>query len=205
MKNNPTRIHVYDFDGTLVYSPTPDRLIDGVPAIEHYDRWLADNGMPKRKFIGWWGRKETLLPPIFGTWIDGKLAPPPEDLNVELADIVRDHGQDEESLLLLMTGRHVKMTHTYDGVKQHVCRTILDAYGLKFDRYHYSIGQSTIKYKIEVIQLYLEEFPGIRYIEIWEDRAPHISEFWNFINCYKKLGKLDEGKVHFVEERISAA
>lgn len=198
-KKKPTKLYIFDFDGTLINSPHEHSTIDGVPARERYDQWLIETGQPKRKWLGWWGRPETLIPPIFGQWDeDGELIVPDSLLNHELAQKVREVQEDPEILSVLMTGRHIKMVNKKR--KEHVCKTILDAYGLVFDRYYYgTTGQPTINFKITTIQNLLQEFPKIQHVEIWEDRHPHTSEFWNFIKYYKKLGKLNDGKVYQVD------
>jgi hypothetical protein len=204
VKTNPRKLAVCDFDGTLVFTPSPHTIIDGLPALECYDRWLSENNKPKRKFTGFWGRTETLLPPIFGSWNDQqRLVPPKESLNVELAETISRYTEDPDCLTVLMTGRHVGMKHTYLGKKQHVCQSIADEYGVHFDRYYYgSSGLPTIKFKLNVIDMMLREFASLRDVEVWEDRHPHTSEFWNFIKYYKKQGKLDEGMVHQIENQF---
>jgi hypothetical protein len=196
-----TKLLIADFDDTLVYTPSDTDLIEGVPARQYYDMWLADNGMPPRRFQGWWGRKETLLPPIFGKWDENnRLVPPQDRLNHELVKTVKEKQTDPDCISVLMTGRHIGMSHTYHGTKEHICKTILDAYGIYFDRYHYgSTGLPTLQFKLNTIQATLREFPSIRSVEIWEDRHPHTSEFWNFVKYYKRIGKLDEGVVHQIE------
>lgn len=194
----PVKLFVFDFDGTLVDTPGPNTLIEGLPAIEFYDQWLLENNLPKRKFKGYWGRNETLLPPIFGEYIDDCLIPPAEKLNQEIAEIAR--AKEGNVLSILMTGRHTKMTHFNKGLKQHICETILKSYQVPFDRYYYkSTFAPTIDFKINTIQAILREFPSICDIEIWEDRVEHITEFQNFVDFYVKLGKIDHGFVHRVE------
>lgn len=201
--NKLRSLRVFDFDGTIADSPHPDTPIEGVPALQYYDEWLASNGMPKRKFLGWWGRTETLLPPIFGKWdSEGNLVPPPEWLHEDIAALARDYKADESCLSILMTGRHVGMRHEYKGERQHAVKTITDAYGLSFDRYYYgSTGQPTLTFKLNTIQAILREIPTIRMVEIWEDRHQHTSEFWNFVKYYKRIGKLENGLVHQVEPK----
>lgn len=198
MAKKPTRLHVLDFDGTLVRSPHPDTPMNGVPALDFYDAWLAERGLPRRKFQGWWGRRETLLPPLFGEFgPGGEFVPPPDAVNKDLARVVKMSYEDPNTLCVLMTGRHAKMRRPETG--EHVCKMALDAYGLRFDAYFYgSTGQPTIAFKANVIQGLLREHPSIREVEVWEDREAHVSEFWDLIKFAKRQGKLDSGCVHQV-------
>lgn len=202
VSKNPSKLKIFDHDGTLVFTPSPETLIQELPALEFYDQYLLENHLPKRKFTGYWGRKESILPPIFGKWEGNDLVFPSACLNKPLADLARQYQDDEDILNVLMTGRHAKMTHVYHDVKEHICKTILDSYQVFFDRYYYLASfQPTITFKINAIQTCLREFPSIRDVEIWEDRHAHTSEFWNFVKYYKKLGKIDSGIVHQVEEQ----
>ncbi len=147
MKTKPSRLSLWDFDGTLVRTPSPETLIDGVPARQYYDDWLEANGRPKRRFSGWWGRTETLYPPIFGSYNEqGGIVPPPDALNQDLAEFARAAFADENTLSVLMTGRHVKMVHPDTGV--HLSRLHLESYGIACDRYYYVAGGApTINFK----------------------------------------------------------
>lgn len=191
-KRNYRRLKVYDFDGTLVWTPAPEKLYDGVPALTYYDAYLAENGLPARKWHGWWGRKETLQPPLLGEWRDGVLVAPSELLNEELALVHAEHRANPENLVILLTGRHFKMRHTCG---THFCELILKSYGLEFDEYYYNTsGEPTIKFKCRTLDALLDKHK-IKDVEVFEDRVPHVSEFWNWIKLRKKEGHLDEGSV----------
>lgn len=191
------RLKIYDFDGTLVNTPSPEAVIEGWPARDHYDRWLSMNDLPRRKWTGWWGRVETLLPPIFGTMKDGVWVMPEGVLNEELAALHAEQRDDEENLVVLMTGRHRKMQHPEK--KEHVSKVILDHYGLSFDEYHYSYDFTpTLTFKCNTIDKILQDNPSIEDVEIYEDREPHYSKFWEFIKYLKKQGRLTGGKAHLI-------
>lgn len=190
--SNYKKMAVFDFDGTLVWSPSPSTLIDNVPAREHYDRWLVVQGLPPRKWQGWWGRKETLMPPIFGKMEEDRLVFPLECLNHDLAALVEAYCKDPEILTVLMTGRHTKMTHPN---KTHVCRAILDSYGLYFGEYHYNTGGETLTFKCKTFDNILDRFPSIDDVEIFEDRADHISKFWEWVKLRKREGHISIGNV----------
>ncbi len=196
--NKPTYLRVFDFDGTLIFTPGPTSTIDNMSIFEYYDKWLTENNLPKRTFNGHWGRIETLTPPIFGEWNGNQIVPPPNLLNKELCDLVLKYQDQEDSLSVIMTGRHVGMRNPKNK-KEHICRSILDIYGLKFDRYIYKKGNKpTSEFKIDVIFDILAEFPSIKNLEIWDDREEHIMEFRKFINYAVRQKLLDHGVVNQV-------
>jgi hypothetical protein len=199
-----TKLFFKDFDGTMVYTPSPDYLYEGLPATAYYDQWLSSRGLPKRKWMGWWGRTETLMPPLFGQVDEqGTWTVPEHLLNKELAALHEEHLADEDALNVLATGRHFKMKHP--DTKEHVVKEILDRYGIKFDRYHYvSAGQPTLTFKCMLMESILREFETIRHIEIWEDREQHTSKFWEFIKWLKKQGRIDDGYVHQIPTHQAA-
>ncbi len=192
MGNPFKKLVVIDFDGTLVWSPSKATLVEGVPAIELYDRWAAAQGLPPRKWQGWWGRKETLMPPIFGSHQGGTLTCPPECLNHSLVAILEEYRQDPVTLSVLMTGRHAKMTYP-DGI--HVCRAILDSYKVTFDEYHYNTGGDTLQFKCKTIDDVLNRHPAIDDVTIYEDRADHVSAFFDWIKLRKREKHIRVGNV----------
>ena len=189
-KNMQTKLVVFDFDGTLVNPPSPDKtLIEGMTCLEYYDKWLIENNLPKRKFSGWWGRTETLRPPIFGKFENDVFVPSKELLNQELVEIHKEYYSNSGNLVILMTGRHVGMKLPN---KKHVCREILDAYGLEFDEYHYNFGgKPTLTFKCETLDKILDEVPTIKEVEIYEDRMEHVSTFWDWIRLRQKEKSLN--------------
>lgn len=197
-----TKLKVYDFDGTLVFTPSPTSLIEGVPALQHYDQWLESQGMPKRKWQGWWGRKETLMPPIFGIEKDGKYIPPPEALNQEVFDLLQQNRQDDQCLNILLTGRHGKMKLPSGN---HCCRVILDAYGAQFDDYFYNTtGRPTLTFKCHILDTMIQENPTIEDVEIFEDRPDHVSKFWEWIKYRKIQKRIASGSVVQIHEEIAS-
>lgn len=198
----PTQLDIFDFDGTLARTPldTPDNRrkyekAKGLP-------WIIDKETSRklsakhRKHIGmrrgWFGRKETLEPPLVPD-------PAPKDLFItEVCDQFRQSKAEQNALTLLMTGRHA-------GIQGQVLRICSDAKLIEVKKHGvrngklivdcvdplvtcWFMGQNgpdpqgnkpneTLPWKVWIIEQYVRLFPELEAINIWEDRQEHIKEF----------------------------
>jgi hypothetical protein len=152
------RASIYDFDGTILRSP--DR-----PEGEVTYKEATGTPWP---FSGWWGRLETLMPP---------LVPHPIPEEMWIADTVAAYHADrlrEDTNVYLMTGRPAKTRHR---VKE-----ILETKGMVFDEYYFRgmKGQpqhgDTLDIKLSLIRSEVIH-DGLQVLEIWEDRPEHTSRF----------------------------
>jgi hypothetical protein len=153
MKN---RLVIYDFDGTLFDSPDREKG-------HRIYRAATNSDFP---FQGWWGRPESLLPPIVPQEPDEKW------FIKSTIQVYKNDAADENTSVILMTGRPVKMRQR---VKQ-----ILDSQKLKFDAYFFSgqknsKGTDTGEIKLNYILELLE--PKYKTLELWEDRPSQIDFF----------------------------
>lgn len=192
------KLSIFDFDGTLFNSPsdTEENKLKyeketGIP-------WLIDQEMSRNLSKkhgcnigirrGWWGRPETLEPPLVPSpaplnWFDDKVR---EDFN--------NSKKDNSSLTIMLTGRYVKL-------KKQVCRILHEGNLVKFevskDGYYkwvdndvtgYFLGDNgpkpndkkpseTFPWKIWIIQQFLDLNKEIQTIEFWEDRDEHVEKF----------------------------
>lgn len=122
--------------------------------------------------MGWWGRKETLHPPIF--------EPTTERLNQTVAQTFKQFKDDPSTYVVVMTGR---VANAGDRIKE-----ILNAYHIHADEYffqgqkdiakdpRYPRIQDTFAYKAFVIKHRLMS-PEIQVVEIFDDREDHIPKF----------------------------
>ena len=196
------QLDIFDFDGTLVKSPlnTHENYLvyekaTGLP-------WLIDKQRSRElsskhgKFIGvrrgWWGRKETLEPPLVPD-------PAPESLFIlEPCEALRKSKADPDAITVLMTGRHA-------GLKNQVLRIAGDGNlisihkkvskkneifceSIDSDITCWFLGDngpnpqgakpnSTLPWKMWIIEQYLELHQNLTKIVIWEDREEHVKEF----------------------------
>lgn len=173
------RLVVFDFDGTLFRSP--DRVAGSAA-------YLAATGTPW-PHAGWWGRVETLLPPVVAD---------PAGLFIEntVAACRRDR-LDKNTRLVFMTGRPVRC--------RQAVLDILAVPGLVFDDYYFrgmpgERHKDTLDIKIDIIENKLLR-PGLEAVEIWEDRPEHVAGF----RAAGRRWKLKNFTVHDVGQMGQAA
>lgn len=198
----PNKLDIFDFDGTLFRSPadTPENRKKyekgtGIP-------WIIDKEMSRQltkkhgRHIGmrrgWWGRVETLEPPLVPD------PAPPEWFNSDVVAAFKASKENPNTLTMVLTGR-------YTGMKHHVLRILKDGGlvdievstakdGTKFYTVvdanvtcHFlgddgptkkgSKPGDTFPWKVWLIEQYLEVHPDIKTVEFWEDRDEHVTNF----------------------------
>lgn len=191
------KLCVYDFDGTLFNSPcnTPEMLAQyeretGMPWVINSSNRSAlvekFGELPKRR-SGWWGRGETLMPPLVPD-------PVPEHMwNRAVVDSFLKSKENPNERTLLLTGRH-------KGIRKHVLRILhqgglLKTLGAEQDYEQadegviahfltergpvtkFPIPNETLPWKMWIIKQYFEVDPSLTSIEFWEDREEHIPHF----------------------------
>lgn len=147
-KDKPTKLAVFDFDGTLAYSPEPE-----LGKTEYKEKTGQD-----WPYKGWWGRAESL---------DTKIFDIPLNPNV-VADYKKEKS-DPNTLVIMMTGRIPKLSKQVED--------ILSANNLSFDYYLYNNANSTLDFKIDTMEKLLSKYPSIKSVEMWDDRDEHIGPF----------------------------
>lgn len=184
MKKN--RIVIYDFDGTLFKSPTRE---EGLKLYENYCFENAITFSGDFPFRGWWGRLESLVPPIVS-----------ENLNSDhfISHVVEAYNLDildDSTEVILMTGRPIKL-------KDRVLE-ICSSYNLLFDRTFFtgqqgSIGSNTGEIKTNFIQNHILR-ADLEFFEIWEDRPEHVELFCQNALIWIRNSNLKEITVHDVK------
>lgn len=208
----PTKLDLFDFDGTLFESP-----VDNEKNKQKYEKatglpWIIDKEASKRLSKehgyhigmrrGWWGRAETLEPPLVPD------PAPKEWFKKDPCEAFLASKSNPDTLTLLLTGR-------YSGLQRHVLR-ILGQGGLmdvnkgtfpKSDKVFitqaddavafFCLGDKalsstvnngpmpneTFPWKIWVIEQYLMLLPEIKTVEVWEDRPEHVEKFKEILDC----------------------
>lgn len=204
----PTELHIFDFDGTIFRSPldTPEnhRKFEkhtGVPWLinKEQSRVLTKKlgyfvGMRR----GWWGRQETLLPPLVPI-------PAPKDLFIEstVKDLI-DSKNNPDAVTFILTGRHtglkkfvlricgegglvdIHSTYKYtDSIslsdKTHISNIDdnVHCFCLGDDGLH-SNGVKpfeTLPWKVWLVENFVSANPEIKKIIFWEDRIEHVEAF----------------------------
>lgn len=182
MEGTPSGIKklvVFDFDDTLVFTPPPEEGIPNYEKATGKPWYIKDSetakshGFPEKfRRLGWWGRAETLHPPIFD--------PHPEKLNQSVAQAFHNFKKDANTYVVVMTGR---IAASEKRVKE-----ILAHYGIHADEYffqgqkdltqhpNYPRVRDTFAYKEFVIISRLMS-PELQTVEIFDDREEHIPKF----------------------------
>lgn len=170
-----TKMAIFDFDGTLVKSP--DRT-------EGENLYFEATGK-MFPFGGWWGRLETLIPPVFPQ------NPTEEYFIKPIVEAYKLTAQCPQTELILMTGRPYK--HRKRIVE------ILDCQNLKFHQYYFrgqpgQKGRDTLEIKCNFIDDLIHD--SLEKLEIYEDRATHVSFFYDMRKKWKN--KVKEVIIHDV-------
>lgn len=190
-----TELHIFDFDGTLFNSPTNTdenqkkyEDLTGIP-------WKINASLSKElsKKLGreiptrhgWWGRYETLQPPLVPN------PAPKEWFNQQVVDDFLKSKSNPYVLTCVMTGRHV-------GLKKDVLRILNDGNLLSHNQNIpcYCLGDSgplswpdkptdTLNWKIWMTKQLVSANKEINKIVFWEDRTEHIPHFYNLNNELK--------------------
>jgi adenine-specific DNA methylase len=168
------RIVVFDFDDTLVFTPTPEV---GKPA------YTALTGQPWKG--GWWGNPKTLEHPVFD---DND----PSKLNPDVAAAFQHFRQDPSTYVVVMTGRIAKFENR---VKE-----ILAKYNIHPNEFYFkdqkNLSQDpaykqhmaqhnndTFNYKeFVILNRLMKTYPDVQSVEIFDDREEHMLAF-------RQLGK----------------
>ena len=148
MKDERTKIEIFDFDGTLVDTPLPDT---------GRQEYLAKTGKvwPHE---GWWGRHESLDVDVF----DMPVVP-------MVIDGYKKAKADSNTIVVMLTGRLQKLSADV--------RKVLDAKGLSFEQYLYNRGGETGDAKMKDMDILLKLYPQVTEIEMWDDRVLHVPRF----------------------------
>ena len=142
------RIAVFDFDGTLADSPTPE---DGKSQYQQ----VTGKEWPHS---GWWSKPESLDMDVFDI----------EMIDHVISDFKKEK-QNPNTLLVMLTGRMPQLSNQVE--------KILNSNGLSFDEYHYSKGGSTLTSKLKTLDDLISRYPNVKSVHMWEDREEHIGPF----------------------------
>lgn len=147
-RGNITRICVWDFDGTLVDTPTPD-----TGEAEYKQKTGKD--WPHK---GWWSRPESLDTSIF----DMPIIP-------SVIAAYQSEKQNPQALMVMLTGRLRRLSNEVE--------KILAMKGLRFDQYLYNNGGNTLQSKIASLDQLLATYQNVKSLAVWDDRTEHVDSF----------------------------
>mmetsp|Transcript_56289 Transcript_56289/g.138257 ORF Transcript_56289/g.138257 Transcript_56289/m.138257 type:complete len:254 (+) Transcript_56289:430-1191(+) len=174
-----SQLFIFDFDATLVWTPGP---------LEGSKLYERETGTPWG-WSGWWGRPESLTPPVVPT-------PAGQDLlNKRLAKTMRVAHDDPDIKVMVLTGRHV-------GLHSHVTRILRDL-GMDFipetDIVCKSGNLPTAEFKMKVVCDCVRRSPQVRHVTMWDDREPHVEIFRSVLAKQLREIRGVETTVHWVQ------
>lgn len=140
-------IHVFDFDGTLFLTPTPD---------EGKSFWKEKTG-EEWPYIGWWSKAETLNDKIFDI-----------PLNKPVYDICKSVHRNH--ITFLVTGRLKKSPGMTESVKKLLEREDIEMSGI-----YLSTGE-TYSFKKALFEKMLDFYKPDK-LFLYDDRVKHIEKF----------------------------
>lgn len=148
---------IFDFDGTLFYSPSKPSSWKG----------------------GWWGRNCSLLPPYVPH--HSKLLDEGKHLlNEKVVDAYFQSKMNEDTHTVMMTGRHWGLRHEVMNIlKAFGLASQEDHEKLKekSNKYVFISGGNTLEGKLKRIDRFMADYHTIETITMWEDRKEHIEVF----------------------------
>ncbi|CCH41933.1 hypothetical protein BN7_1472 [Wickerhamomyces ciferrii] len=166
------KLHVYDFDNTLFYSPCPNPNLFNDQTIG----MLANSDM--LSYGGWWS--EPLIFKNMGAGWDVESQRQWESFwNQDVENLLKLSYEDDETLAIIMTGRKNKKFIEF-------ISEILESRGIKYDGLMLKKGNfnTTIDYKTQVLTDILDHYNKIEQVSIYDDRPSQLNGFQKFLNEY---------------------
>ena len=93
--------------------------------------------------------------------------------NELISDTISAHVENYDKpgiLTFMMTGRIPKLSKYVENILNNQNK-------LKFNDYYYNNTSDTLSFKKDKINEFIKTYPTINFIEMWDDRLEHISEF----------------------------
>lgn len=153
VSRQPDTLVVFDFDHTLVYTPTPE---EGKPAFQHA------TGQPW-PYPGWWGEVASLLPPLAWHPI------------AQVIGAFHKARREPRTRVVVVTGRPAR-----PGLLDRV-KSILKAAGVAVDPgrdlFLKPVRLETLSWKLRLVQNLLTQMPRVKKLVIWDDRGEHLKSF----------------------------
>ena len=163
-EDNKTVLKIFDFDGTIFNSPTPNRDL--------WDKKTLGKLMGDFSMSGYGWFQNTLT--LDDKYIEGI------DFNDSVVDEVNKSMKDPNNVTVLLTGRN----KTFLGQ----IKKIVYEKGLEFDEYglkpHNDFNpETTFGFKTWYVKDLVEKYNPAK-IEVWDDRAKHIKKFNELLDTF---------------------
>jgi len=156
------RLNIFDFDGTIFYSPVPNPNLWGDKTL---GKLKADYKM------GGYGWYQNILS------LDDKYINQDDFVEEVVAEVEKSIA-DPNYVTVMLTGRST--------ANEQNIRKILNQRGLKFDEYGFKTGGTTMGFKQDFIRSLIEKYKPSR-ITMWDDREKHVTRFNKFLDEMQKI------------------
>lgn len=193
-----TTLHVFDFDGTLVRTPGPE---------EGKRTYLLATGKIWKG--GWWGRPESLSPPVVQSPI-----PQTHVINSVFSELEEVVTRSQTAVAVVVTGRIKPLRPSVLRILDEVCVSRQNdtvSRGHSFLHHdaiitHPGGAIQTLDFKQQLFKQLLTSDPlvqcDIKQLHIWEDRQEHAEVFsTTFTDEVRTLANV-ETTVHFVPSTL---
>ena len=157
-------LHIYDFDGTLYETLTPE---DGVPI---YESVMGESWPHGKK---WWAAQESIS--AFTRLVDGDNQPIVKEGEALEHYLAIRKSQKATDMVMLMTGR-----------KNALKRVVIDFLNHRLPHANFLPEimcfkpdeiNNTIRFKIHHLYMFCNSLPNLKQLTIWEDRVEHATQF----------------------------
>ncbi|CCE90208.1 uncharacterized protein TDEL_0B00790 [Torulaspora delbrueckii] len=161
------KLHVYDFDNTLYCSPHPNKQL--------YTKKLYDRLYNSSSLLngGWWS-EPCFLEQSFTNMINSSEEERAKYWNIDMLELARKSEQDPQAISIVLTGRkEVYFASMFSKMFLELDDLTFNAVCLK----RANCGSSTAEYKISLITDFLDHYPSLNELIIYDDRPQQIKVF----------------------------
>ena len=171
-----TKLHIYDFDNTLFATPGPTEQLYTRELLGKLTSSELPNG-------GWWNEPEFLQAAIEIS----RSKPRRFSWNEEIVKLAEGSYRAKDTLSIVLTGREEGKFHE---LIQCALQTVRSHKECSSEEFRFNavclkktgISKYTSEYKKELMHDFLEHYPSLRELTIYDDRVHQIDAFKSFFN-----------------------
>ncbi|AJS64313.1 AIC_G0043050.mRNA.1.CDS.1 [Saccharomyces cerevisiae] len=171
-----TKLHIYDFDNTLFATPGPTEQLYTRELLNLLTSSTLPNG-------GWWNEPGFLQAAIEIS----KTKPRRYSWNADIVKLAEESYSAKDTISIVLTGREESKFHK---LIEHALQTARSHWKCSENEFRFNavclkkraISEYTSKYKKELMRDFLEYYPSLRELSIYDDRIHQIDAFKSFFH-----------------------